>query len=234
MDAVTEASSAGQSRPAGADRVRDCTDPQTREPALEDAAAAIADARLVVLPTDTVYGVAADAFDHAAVRRLLRAKGRGRDMPVPVLVGAAGTLVARASSVPTYARDMVTELWPGPLTLICTQQPTLSWDLGDARSTVAVRMPDHEVAVALLARTGPLAVSSANRTGMAPATTVAQAVSMLATRVALYLDAGPSPSDVPSTILDVTGPRGRVLRQGAIPLERLREFDSRIAAADDA
>lgn len=234
MDAVTEASSAGQSRPVGADRVRDCTDPLTREPALIEAADAITDARLVVLPTDTVYGVAADAFDHAAVRRLLRAKGRGRDMPVPVLIGAPGTLDALATSVPTYARDMVTELWPGPLTLVCTQQPTLSWDLGDARSTVAVRMPDHEVAVALLTRTGPLAVSSANRTGMPPATTAAQAVSMLATRVALYLDAGPCPSDVPSTILDVTGPRGRVLRQGAIPLDRLREFDSRIAAADDA
>ncbi|MDQ3415501.1 MAG: L-threonylcarbamoyladenylate synthase [Actinomycetota bacterium] len=217
---------------AGADRVFSCADADQLEAGLEAAATALRDARLAVLPTDTVYGVAADAFDPAAVRRMLRAKGRGRNMPAPVLVAAASTLDALAAGVPTYARDMVDELWPGALTLVCTQQPSLTWDLGDARSTVAVRMPDHPVATELLGRTGPLAVSSANRSGSAAATTIEQAVQMLGERVQVYLDDGPSAGGAASTILDVTGPRGRVLRQGAISLERLREFDTRIAAAD--
>ena len=126
---------------------------------------------LVVLPTDTVYGIGADAFDPDAVRRLLAAKGRGRDMPPPVLVSAPTTLDALAVGVPSYARALIDELWPGPLTLVCRQQPSLQWDLGDTRGTVAVRMPDHAVALELLARTGPLAVSSANRTGLPAATT---------------------------------------------------------------
>ncbi len=207
---------------------------EEREAAVTAAAGAVRRGELVVIPTDTVYGIAADAFAPAAVQALLDAKGRGRQMPPPVLVSAKTTLEALATGVPAWARALVEEFWPGPLTLVLHQQSSLQWDLGETRGTVAVRMPDHDVALELLARTGPLAVSSANRTGMPPATTAAQAVSMLATRVALYLDAGPCPSDVPSTILDVTGPRGRVLRQGAIPLDRLREFDSRIAAADDA
>jgi tRNA threonylcarbamoyl adenosine modification protein (Sua5/YciO/YrdC/YwlC family) len=149
-------------------------------------------------------------------------------MPPPVLVAAATTLDSLTSGVPAYAREMIEELWPGPLTLVCTQQPSLKWDLGDNRSTVAVRMPDHPVAIALLERTGPLAVSSANRTGMPAARTVDEAEEMLGDRVRVYLDGGPSSSDVPSTILDVTGPRPRVLRRGAIPLSRLRDFDKRV------
>ncbi len=216
----------------GADRVFDCADADQLEAGLAAATKALQDARLAVLPTDTVYGVGADAFDPAAVRRMLRAKGRGRTMPSPVLVAAASTLDALAAGLPAYARDMVDELWPGPLTLVCTQQPSLTWDLGDARSTVAVRMPDHPVATELLSRTGPLAVSSANRSGQAAATTIERAVQMLGERVQVYLDAGPSSGGSASTILDVTGPRGRVLRQGAMPLERLLEFDTRIAAAE--
>jgi tRNA threonylcarbamoyl adenosine modification protein (Sua5/YciO/YrdC/YwlC family) len=180
-----------------------------------------------VLPTDTVYGVAADAFDGPAVRRLLRAKGRGRNMPPPVLVSTTTTLESLASGVPSYAREMIDELWPGPLTLVCTQQPSLTWDLGDNRSTVAIRMPDHPVAIELLERTGPLAVSSANRTGMPAARTIEEAEEMLGDRVRVYLDGGPSSTDVASTILDVTGPRPRVLRRGGITLARLREFDKR-------
>lgn len=214
------------------DRRYDCADEEHRTAGIDAAVLAVRDGRLAVLPTDTVYGVGCDAFDPAAVRRLLRAKGRGREMPPAVLVGAASTLDALASGVPTYARDIVAELWPGPLTLVCSQQPSLTWDLGDTRATVAVRMPAHEVATELLVRTGPLAVSSANRTSMPAATSVAEAMDMLGERVAVYLDAGPTGSDVPSTILDVTGPRGRILRQGGIPLDRLREFDARIAPAE--
>ena len=145
-------------------------------------------------------------------------------MPPPVLVSAPTTLDALAVGVPSYARALITELWPGPLTLVCRQQPSLQWDLGDTRGTVAVRMPDHEVALELLARTGPLAVSSANRTGRPAATDADQAEEMLGSSVAVILDGGPTPGALPSTIVDVTGPAGRVLRLGAISLERLNEI----------
>ena len=126
------------------------------------------------MPTDTVYGLAADAFDKDAVQELLDAKGRGRDMPPPVLVSAATTLDALAVRVPSWARALVEEFWPGALTLVCHAHASLQWDLGDTRGTVAVRMPDHPVALEILERTGPLAVSSANLTGQ-PAATEASA-----------------------------------------------------------
>jgi tRNA threonylcarbamoyl adenosine modification protein (Sua5/YciO/YrdC/YwlC family) len=177
----------------------------------------------VVFPTDTVYGIGADAFDPASVRRLLGAKGRGRDMPPPVLVSAATTLDALAVGVPSYARALIEELWPGPLTIVCRQQPSLQWDLGDTRGTVAVRMPDHPVALELLARTGPLAVSSANLTGKAAATDADEADAMLGDAVEVLLDGGPTPGSVASTIVDATGDTARVLRLGAVPVERLNE-----------
>lgn len=196
---------------------------EEREAAVEAASLAVQRGDLVVLPTDTVYGVGADAFDPAAVRGLLAAKGRGREMPPPVLVSAATTLDALAVRVPGYARALVEAFWPGPLTLVCHQQASLQWDLGDTRGTVAVRMPDHEVAREILERTGPLAVSSANRTGMPAATDADQADDMLGDDVAVIVDAGPSPGGEPSTIIDVTGTQGRVLRRGALSLERLNE-----------
>ena len=194
---------------------------EEREAAVEAATLAIQQGELVVLPTDTVYGIAADAFDPVAVRELLAAKGRGRDMPPPVLIGAATTLDALAVRVPGYARALVEEFWPGPLTLVCHQQSSLQWDLGDTRGTVAVRMPDHEVALAILERTGPLAVSSANKTGLPAATDADQAIEMLGEDVAVVVDAGASPGGEASTIVDVTGTQGRVLRRGALGLEQL-------------
>jgi tRNA threonylcarbamoyl adenosine modification protein (Sua5/YciO/YrdC/YwlC family) len=195
-----------------------------REAGLANAALAVQRGELVVLPTDTVYGVGADAFDPGAVRRLLAAKGRGREMPPPVLISAATTLDALTVGVPTYARALVEELWPGPLTLVCRQQPSLQWDLGDTRGTVAVRMPDHDVALALLSRTGPLAVSSANRSGLPAALDADAAEAMLGSSVSVILDGGPTRGVQPSTILDVTGAQGRVLRIGAVLLERLIEI----------
>jgi tRNA threonylcarbamoyl adenosine modification protein (Sua5/YciO/YrdC/YwlC family) len=195
-----------------------------REAGIATAALAVQRGQLVVLPTDTVYGVGADAFDPESVQRLLAAKGRGREMPPPVLVSAPTTLDALAVGVPSYARALITELWPGPLTLVCRQQPSLQWDLGDTRGTVAVRMPDHAVALELLSRTGPLAVSSANTTGRPAATDADAAEAMLGSSVAVILDDGPTPGAEPSTIVDVTGPTGRVLRLGAVSLERLNEI----------
>jgi L-threonylcarbamoyladenylate synthase len=209
----------------------DLSDGTEREEGLAAAALAVQRGQLVVLPTDTVYGVGADAFDARAVRRLLAAKGRGRDMPPPVLVSAPTTLDALAVGVPAYARVLIDELWPGPLTVVCRQQPSLSWDLGDTRGTVAVRMPDHPDALDLLARTGPLAVSSANRTGMEAATDADDAEAMLGASVEVLLDGGPTAGSVPSTIVDATGDTGRVLRRGALSLERLNEVVAPLGTA---
>jgi L-threonylcarbamoyladenylate synthase len=195
-----------------------------RESGLSHASLAIQRGELIVLPTDTVYGVGADAFDPASVRLLLEAKGRGREMPPPVLVSAATTLDALAVGLPTYARTLVDELWPGPLTLVCREQPSLHWDLGDTRGTVAVRMPDHPLALDLLSRTGPLAVSSANKSGLPAALDADAAEQMLGSSVSVILDDGPSAGPQPSTIIDVTGPQGRVLRLGALSLERINEI----------
>ena len=178
---------------------------------------------LVVLPTDTVYGIAADAFAPAAVAKLLEAKGRGRDMPVPVLVGSWRTIDGLAQDVTPLTRQLVEAFWPGPLTIVVRAAGSLAWDLGETRGTVAVRMPLHPVALQVLEQTGPLAVSSANRSGMPPATGAAEAARQLGTAVQVYLDGGLSGDPVPSTIVDVTGEVPRVLREGALPLDRLRE-----------
>ena len=194
---------------------------EEREAAVAAASLAVQRGGLVVLPTATVYGIGADAFDPAAVRGLLAAKGRGREMPPPVLVSAATTVDALAVRIPSWARALIEEFWPGPLTLVCHQQASLQWDLGDTRGTVAVRMPDHEVALQILERTGPLAVSSANLTGMPAATDAEQAEQMLGESVEVVVDAGESPGGEASTIVDVTGERGRVLRRGALSVEQL-------------
>ena len=142
-------------------------------------------------------------------------------MPPPVLVSAATTLDALAVGIPGYARALVEHFWPGPLTLVCTQQTSLQWDLGDTRGTVAVRMPDHELVLEILERTGPLAVSSANITGRPPAADADAAEEMLGDDVAVIIDGGPARGDQPSTIVDVTGTQGRVLRTGVLSLADL-------------
>jgi tRNA threonylcarbamoyl adenosine modification protein (Sua5/YciO/YrdC/YwlC family) len=194
-----------------------------REAAIEAAAQAVQRGELVVLPTDTVYGLGADAFDHDAVQALLDAKGRGREMPPPVLVSAATTLAALATNLPSYVEALTEAFWPGPLTLVCEQQPSLTWDLGETRGTVAVRMPDHEVALALLERTGPMAVSSANLSGLPAATEAAAAAGMLGDRVEVVLDDGPSPKGEASTILDVRLSQPRLLRRGALGVPELND-----------
>jgi L-threonylcarbamoyladenylate synthase len=200
-----------------------CADDEERERGMVAAIDAVRDGEIIVFPTDTVYGVGGDAFDPSAVRRLLRAKGRGRDMPPPVLVSAPETLEALADQVPPQTKALIDAFWPGALTVVCRQQASLNWDLGDNRGTVAVRMPDNEVALGLLSRTGPLAVSSANMTGRPPATTVAEAEEMLGESVAVYLDGGHLGGGLPSTIVDGTTDVPTILRIGALPVERLRE-----------
>jgi L-threonylcarbamoyladenylate synthase len=173
--------------------------------------------RLVVLPTDTLYGIGADAFDGDAVAALLRAKGRGRDMPVPVLVGSWNTIDGLVYSVRPHTRDLIRAFWPGGLSLVVEQAPSLAWDLGDTRGTVMLRMPLHPVALELLREVGPLAVSSANVSGQPPATTVQEARDQLGGSAGVYLDGGRAEQGRASTIVDLTGASPRILREGAVP-----------------
>jgi L-threonylcarbamoyladenylate synthase len=206
----------------------DCRTVAERDWGIRAAVEAIARGDLVVLPTDTVYGIAADAFKPWSVTALLNAKGRGRHMPPPVLVGSRQTLDGLVFSLPTEARELVAAFWPGPLTIVVEHAPTLQWDLGDTYGTVAVRMPLHPVALEVLQHTGPLAVSSANRTGLSPAVTAHEARDQLGYGVSTYLEAGPCSDPIPSSIVDCTGPAPRVLRDGAIPFEKLREVVSNL------
>ena len=201
----------------------DCADEEQRSAGIAAAVAAVLKGELVVLPTDTVYGVGADAFRPAAVQDLLAAKGRGRDMPPPVLVGSVRAASALVEDLGPYGQDLIDEFWPGGLTLICRASRSLKWDLGDTKGTVAVRMPQNEIALELLAQTGPMAVSSANVTGQPAATTAEAAREQLGESVEVYLDGGPCEADVPSTIVDLTGEMPRLLRGGAVPIGRLRE-----------
>ncbi len=200
--------------------VREGADP---EPGIAAAVAALRRGELVVLPTDTVYGIAADAFSPSSVGALLEAKGRGRDMPVPVLVGAWRTLHGLADDVTPQMQELVETFWPGGLTLVVRHTSTLSWDLGETRGTVAVRMPLHPVTLAILQQTGPLAVSSANRSGLPPAPDAAEAARQLGTAVSVYLDGGQSEEPLPSTILDLTAEQPRLLRVGAVSEKALSE-----------
>ena len=180
----------------------DCADPDQRATGLMSAISAVKGGGLVVLPTDTVYGIGADAFNSEAVAALLAAKNRGRDMPVGVL--------------PPAARELIQAFWPGALSLVVRHAPSLHWDLGDAAGTVMLRMPLQPVAIELLREVGPMAVSSANVSGQPAAVTAADAQVQLGARVEVYLDGGPSPQGAASTIVDVSGPQPRVLREGPV------------------
>ena len=197
---------------------------------------------LVILPTDTVYGIGCNAADAGAVERLLAAKGRGRQMPPPVLVADPADLSGIVAQVPEAARALMEAFWPGALTLILEADETLTWDLGETGGTLAVRMPAHELALSLLRRSGPLAVTSANPTGAPPATDAASARAAFPGRVRdleeftpssagaarregiLLLDGGATPGPVPSTIVTLAGEHARtprILRQGALAHEDL-------------
>jgi L-threonylcarbamoyladenylate synthase len=201
----------------------DCRSLADRDRGIAAAIEAVKNGELVVLPTDTVYGIGADAFTPYAVKALLEAKGRGRQMPPPVLVGSRHTLDGLVFMLPKAARELADAFWPGALTIVVEHAPSLQWDLGDTAGTVAVRMPLHPVALEVLRETGPMAVSSANKTGQPAAVTAAEAQEQLGYAVRVYLEAGECPDPVPSTIVDLTGEVPKVLRDGAVPLEKLRD-----------
>jgi tRNA threonylcarbamoyl adenosine modification protein (Sua5/YciO/YrdC/YwlC family) len=201
----------------------DCAREPDRSDGLAAAASAVRAGRLVVIPTDTVYGIGADAFSSTAVRALLSAKNRGPDMPVGVLVGSWTTIDGLVLSVPRSARQLIEAFWPGDVSIVLPHAPSLSWDLGNTSGTVMIRMPLHPVAIELLREVGPMAVSSANVSGQPPAATAVDARSQLGESVAVYLDGGPSGEPVPSTIVDLSGEEPTVLREGAVPVAAISE-----------
>ncbi|WP_427869288.1 L-threonylcarbamoyladenylate synthase [Leucobacter luti] len=218
--------------------VFDCTDNAHLLSGMRTARRAIGQGRLVVMPTDTVYGVAADAFSPEAVQRLLDAKGRGRQSPPPVLIPNVGTLAALAAEVPAPLSALAERFWPGALTIVTTANPLLSWDLGDTGGTVAIRIPNHPLALELLQETGPLAVSSANKTGEPAARTAAAAQAMLGDSIDVYLENGEADGDgQASTIIDATGltEEGgtlRILREGGVTREAIAELLPQVAFED--
>ena len=199
----------------------DCSQIEERERGIAAAIEAVGRGDLVVMPTDTVYGIGADAFKSWAVTALNNAKGR--TTPVPVLVGSRSTLDGLVFGLPTAARDLVEAFWPGGLTIVLEHAPSLQWDLGSNDGTVAVRMPMHPVALEVLRETGPMAVSSANKHQQPPAVTAEEAREQLGYAVSIYLEAGPCPDPVASTIVSVVGDTPQMLRAGAIPFDKLRE-----------
>jgi len=211
-----------QDRPPAHHRdVYDCADPHRRAAGIAAAISAVKAGQLVVVPTDTVYGIGADAFDPAAVESLLAAKGRGPDMPVGVLVGSWRTIDGLVFTVPDAARTLIRAFWPGALSLVVTAAPSLPWNLGDTGGTVMLRMPLHPVAIEVLRAIGPMAVSSANVSGRPAAGTAAEAREQFADRAAVYLDAGPAAQQAASTIVDLTGAGPRILRTGPVSVERV-------------
>ena len=201
----------------------DTSQPDSRRLGLDAAASAVRRGDLVVLPTDTAYGVGADAFNPQGIEKLLAAKGRGRDFPLPVLVGSPSTLDGLTYAVSSPARRLVEAFWPGALTVVVRHAPSLAWDIGDAEGKVALRMPLHPAALELLRATGPLAVTSANVAGAPVPVTAADAQEQLGDAVAVYLDAGRSAEGLPSTIVDASGEVPFLLRAGAVAVETLRE-----------
>jgi L-threonylcarbamoyladenylate synthase len=201
----------------------DCRTAADRDRGIAAAVEAVKSGELVVLPTDTVYGIGADAFTPHAVTALLNAKGRGRNVPPPVLVGSRHTLDGLVYSLPKTARDLADAFWPGALTIIVEHSPSLQWDIGDTGGTVGVRMPLHPVALEVLREVGPMAVTTANKVGGPAPLTAEAAREQLEYSVRVYLEAGEAVDPAPSTIVDVTGDVPRVLRDGAVPFEKLRD-----------
>lgn len=187
-----------------------------RDRAVADAARALRAGELVVVPTDTVYGVAADAFNPVGTAAVFTAKRRDRSAPLPVLVRSPKQLTGLVTTVDERAEHLMAAWWPGPLTIVVRSEPNLAWDLGDNEGTVAVRMPFDDVTLAVIREVGPLAVTSANLSGSPAATTVDQAREQLGDAVAVYVDDGPRADTTPSTIVDLTRTRPAVLRSGPL------------------
>ncbi len=170
---------------------------------------------LVAFPTDTVYGVGALAFHHEAIMRLYTVKGRSTDKAIAVLIGREADLTQVASELTPAARRLAEKFWPGSITLVVPKSPQLP-EAVSVLPTVGVRMPDHALVQRLLTETGPMAVTSANRSGEPNSLTAADVLAQLAGHIELVLDGGRVPGGVPSTVVDCTAATPRVLREGPV------------------
>lgn len=189
---------------------------------LRRAAALLRAGELVAFPTDTVYGVGAVAWDAAAVAKLYVAKLRAADKAIPVLLADPVDLALVAVDLTAAAMRLAERFWPGPLTLVAPKAPAVPDEVTAGGQTVAVRIPDHDMARALIRLAGaPLATTSANLSGQPSPVTAQDVAAQLTGRVALILDGGPCPGGLPSTVVDVTGPAPRILRPGPITLEQI-------------
>jgi L-threonylcarbamoyladenylate synthase len=175
---------------------------------------------LVAFPTDTVYGLGALLADPSAIEQLYVVKGREAAKAIAVLIGDETDLAQVAGALSDLAARLAQRFWPGPLTLVVPAHPALPANLSPL-PTVGVRMPDHPVALALLRRTGPLAVTSANLSGQPSARTAGEVFAQLNGRIPLILDGGETPGGLPSTVVDCTGGKPVILRQGPITPEQL-------------
>ena len=199
----------------------DCTDADGRRRGIGQAVTGVNEGSLVALPVDTMYGIGCDAFNPGAVDALRALKGHSRSQPPPVMIGHPRTVDGIATGLTETTRALTRHFWPGGLTLICRAQPTLDWDLGDSGGTVTVRVPLHPVALELLERTGPMAVTSAGAAGR-PATSAEQVWEAFGDSVGVHLNGGPTEGSGVSTIVDVTGEAPRLLREGEVTLAQLR------------
>jgi tRNA threonylcarbamoyl adenosine modification protein (Sua5/YciO/YrdC/YwlC family) len=201
----------------------DCRTVADRDRGVAAAVEAAKNGELVVLPTDTVYGIGADAFSPHAISNLHTARGADRRVPPPILVGSRHTLDGLVYALAKPARELADAFWPGALTLLVEHSPSLNWDLGDTGGVVAVRMPLHPVALEVLREVGPMAVTTANKVGSPAPRTAEEAQEQLEYSVRVYLEAGVAVDPAPSTVVDVTGDVPRVLRNGAVPFDKLRD-----------
>ena len=211
-----------------------CADVGERELGLTAAESACRRGQLVVRPTETVYGLATDAFSVEGVASMRRVQGRSRELPMPVLIGRTSTVDGLVLTLGPSGRALAEAFWPGPLMLVAQSHPSLRWDLGDSRGTVSVRMPIHPLALELLRVTGPLAVTAATRSGSSSPRTIAETEDLFGSDVIVYLDAGPLDPGPTSTVIDLTGPLPRVVREGAFPIELLREVAPDLLGPDEA
>ena len=190
-------------------------------PGVEEAARAALRGELIVLPTDTVYGIGTRPDDPVATARVFEAKGRPRDLELPVLA-ASLEAAARVAALDDRAERLARAHWPGPLTIVLPRtEASRGWDLGADAETIGVRVPRHPLALALLARTGPLAVTSANRTGQPTPPTCEEVADVFGDLVAVYLCEEGRLGGSPSTVVDLAHGEPRVLRAGALDPEEL-------------
>lgn len=205
--------------------------PEELQRGIEAATSALRRGELVVVPTESAYGIAADAFRADGLSRLRHLKNRGRELPIPVMIGQTTTVDGLVSSLSEDARTLMAAFWPGLLTIVGTAQGSLSWEVGPLNDpTVSVRMPLHPVAWRLARSVGPLALTGANVAGADLPLTCDEAAAQFSNAVSVYLDAGACEPGPPSSVVDVTTSPPTLLREGAVSLTELREVCPQLSA----